>query len=62
MIPLRIEDTSMEIYARIARAEAHKYDCSIDIDFSDSNRNISLRGDKSNVPYIMEEVKNIFMS
>jgi len=61
MIPVRIEDTSMEIYARIARAEAQKFDCSIDIDFSDTNRNISLVGDKSNVPHIMEEVKNIFM-
>lgn len=61
MIPVKVEDTSMEIYARIARSEAYKYDCSIDIDFSEDNRNISLVGDKSNVPYIMEQVKNIFI-
>lgn len=60
-IPLNLEDTSLEVFARIARSEAHKYDCSVDIDYSGSNRNIRLNGDRSCAPYIMEELKNIFI-
>ncbi|MGE0086238.1 MAG: hypothetical protein AB7S75_17660 [Desulfococcaceae bacterium] len=60
-IPVRIEDTSLEVFARIARSEAHKYDCSMDIDYSGTNRNIRMRGDCACGPHIMEELKNIFI-
>jgi len=59
-IPLNLEDTSMEVFARIARSEARKYDCSMDIDYSGTNRNIRLHGDSAYAPQIMENLKNIF--
>ncbi len=60
-IPLNLEDTSMEIFARIARQEAHKYDCSMDIDYTGTNRNIRMRGDCACTPQILENLKNIFI-
>lgn len=58
-IPLRIEDTSLEVYARIARAEAAKYNCSMNIDYSGNRREISLTGDNACAHHILEDVKNI---
>lgn len=59
-IPLVMEDTSMEIFARIAKSEARKFDCSVDIDYSGNNRLVSLSGDSTCAPHILEGVKNIF--
>jgi len=60
VVNVNIEDTSMEILARIARVEARKYDCSLEINFSDQNREVNLVGDDTYVPYILEDVQKMF--
>ncbi len=59
-IPISIESTNSEIWARIAKAEARKYDCSVNIDFSNGNRTVQFIGDQAYVPHILAEVRNIF--
>ncbi|MEE4357368.1 MAG: hypothetical protein V2I97_12955 [Desulfococcaceae bacterium] len=63
-IPIIMEDTSMEILARIAKSEAGKYNCSMHIDYSGTNRNITFAGDMTGntecAGKILESVKNIF--
>jgi hypothetical protein len=54
------EDTNAEILARIVKAASRKYDCSMEIDFSDGNRVTRFVGDESLKPYIAEEVRSIF--
>lgn len=59
-IPINIESTNSEIWARIVKAEARKYDCSVNIDFSDGNRKVEFVGDQTYMPHILEEVHNLF--
>ena len=44
-IPVRIENANAEIFARIMKSTASKYDCSVDIDFADGNRIVDFVGD-----------------
>ena len=55
-MPIKInrEETNLEILARIAKATARKYDCSMTIDFNNGNRRIEFSGD----PAIKEKIAN----
>jgi hypothetical protein len=65
-IPLdgvNIEDTTIEIYARIVKAKGKQYECSVDIDFEDGKRVCTFSNeDQEYVPHIMEEVKDMFIN
>jgi hypothetical protein len=60
MIPIKIEDTNIEILARIAKAASHKFNCSMDIDFNNGNRKVEFVGDEFYKPLIADEVLDIF--
>ena len=60
MIPVKIEDTNIEVLARIVKAASRKYDCSMDIDFQNGNRKVDFIGDETYKPFIAEEVECIF--
>ncbi len=57
-IDVKVDDTSLEIYAKIFKATANKYDCSVNIDFQNGNRMAEFVGDKTCEPHIAEEVQN----
>ena len=59
-IPIAKEETNKEIWARIIKATARKFDCNMIIDFSDGNRKVEFVGDEACKPQIMEELKEIF--
>jgi len=54
------EDTNTEVLARIVKAESRKYDCSMEIDFSNGNRITKFVGDETLKPHIADEVRKIF--
>ena len=58
--PINHEETNLEVLARIAKAAARKFDCSLDIDFSDGNRHIEFIGDETNKNLIAAEIEHIF--
>ena len=60
MIPIKMEDTNIEVLARIAKAASHKFDCSMNIDFKNGNRIVEFIGDEFYKPLIAEEVLDIF--
>ena len=60
MIPVKIEDTNIEVLARIVKAASRKFDCSMDIDFQNGNRKAEFIGDEIYKPLIAEEVECIF--
>jgi hypothetical protein len=60
IIPINQEETNLEILARIAKATARKFDCSLDIDFSEGNRHIEFIGDENNKNLIAAEIEHIF--
>jgi ribosomal protein S17E len=55
-MPIKInrEETNLEILARIAKATAQKYDCSMTIDFQNGNRRIEFSGN----PAAKEKIAN----
>ncbi len=59
-IKLQIEDATMEVFARIVKAEANKYDCSMDIDFQEGRRKTRFIGEPAYAQHILQDVKNIF--
>ncbi len=59
-IPINHEETSIEILARIAKAAARKFDCSLHIDFSGGNRRIEFIGDETNKALIAAEIEYLF--
>jgi hypothetical protein len=59
-IPITIESANSEIWARIVKAEARKYDCDVNIDFSKGNRKAEFIGDKTYMTHILEDVRQIF--
>ena len=61
-IPVRIENANAEIIARIMKSTASKYDCSMDIDFTDGNRIVDFVGDSSLKPYIIDDVVQYFQN
>ena len=60
MIPVKIEDTNIEVLAMIVKAASLKYDCSMDIDFKNGNRKADFIGDEIFKPFIADEVESIF--
>ena len=60
MIPVKIEDTNIEVLAMIVKATSLKYDCSMDIDFQNGNRKVEFIGDEIFKPFIADEVESIF--
>jgi hypothetical protein len=60
MIPVKIEDTNIEVLAMIVKAASQKYDCSMDIDFQNGNRKAEFIGDEIFKPFIADEVESIF--
>ncbi len=59
-IPINHEETNLEILARIAKAAARKFDCSLHIDFSDGNRRIEFIGDETSKALIAAEMEYLF--
>ena len=61
-MPIKItcEETNLEILARIAKATARKYDCSMTIDFQDGNRRIEFSGDPSSKEKIVHTLATYF--
>jgi hypothetical protein len=59
-IPIKFEDTNLEVLARIVKAASRKFDCSMKIDFKNGKRRVEFIGDDIYKPFILEEVKEIF--
>ena len=59
-IPINHEETNLEVLARIAKAAARKFDCSLDIDFNNGNRRIEFIGDEANKKLIAAEMEYLF--
>lgn len=61
-MPIKItrEETNLEILARIAKATARQYDCSMTIDFHDGNRRIEFSGDPSSKEKIAHTLATYF--
>ena len=60
IIPVKIEETNMEVLARIVKATSRKFDCSMNIDFQNGNRKVQFIGDEILKPLIEEDVEFIF--
>ena len=54
------EETNLEILARIAKAAARKYDCTLTIDFHNGNRRIAFAGDSAAKQKIADTVEGYF--
>jgi hypothetical protein len=59
-IPVKFEDTNIEVLAMIVKAASRKYECSMDIDFQNGNRKAEFVGDEIFKPFIAEEIESIF--
>jgi hypothetical protein len=59
-IPIRFEDTNIEVLARIVKAASRKFNCSMEIDFANGNRKVEFVGDDFYKPLIVDEVEEIF--
>ena len=62
MVPIQIEDANLEIMARIVKAASRKYNCNVEIDFSNGVRKVVFTGDEEMKAYIAGEVLDIFES
>ena len=60
-VKINQEETNLEVLARITKATARKYDCSLDIDFQDGKRRIEFIGDQERKAQIASTVENYFM-
>ena len=59
-IPIKFEDTNREIMARIAKATSRKYNCDVEIDFSNGVRKVVFSGDEAMRVHIADEVLAYF--
>jgi len=62
MVPIQFEDANLEIIARIAKATSRKYNCDMEIDFSNGFRRVVFMGDEEMKTHIAGEVLDIFNS
>jgi hypothetical protein len=62
MVRIQFEDTNLEVMARIVKAASRKYNCDVEIDFSNGIRKVVFIGDEEMKPYIAGEVLDIFES
>ncbi len=60
VIPVRFEDASKEILARIVKAASKKFNCTMRIDFKNGRRTAEFIGDDVYKPFIADEVEDIF--
>ncbi|MCP4106124.1 MAG: hypothetical protein GY749_11385 [Desulfobacteraceae bacterium] len=60
-IPVNIKEANTEVFARIVKAAANKYDCSVSIDFSNGRRSVEFIGDEALKSHIVEEALGIFV-
>lgn len=59
-IKINREETNLEVLARIAKATARKYDCSMSIDFQNGKRQIEFIGDNECKARIAHAVEDYF--
>ncbi|MGD9330055.1 MAG: hypothetical protein PVJ53_02020 [Desulfobacterales bacterium] len=59
-VKINCEETNLEILARIAKAAARKYDCSLTIDFQNGERRIEFIGSSKCKAQIADTVENYF--
>ena len=59
-VKINREETNLEILARIAKAAARKYDCTLTIDFRDGNRRIAFCGDSTAKQKIADTLETYF--
>ena len=59
-IDIYTENTNSEVLARIVKAASNKYNCSMEIDYSEGRRISKFIGDQSLKPHIAKEVHEIF--
>mgnify|MGYP001819693773 FL=1 len=59
-IKINREETNLEVLARIAKATARKYDCSMSIDFQNGKRQIEFIGNNEYKAKIANTVENYF--
>jgi len=59
-IKISQEETNLEVLARIAKATARKYDCSMRIDFKNGKRQIEFIGDNECKAKIANAVEDYF--
>lgn len=59
-IKINQEETNLEVLARIAKATARKYDCSMRIDFTNGKRQIEFIGDNECKAKIATAVEDYF--
>lgn len=59
-IKINREETNLEVLARIAKAAASQYDCSLRIDFQDGKRRIEFVGDDACKCRIADRVRRCF--
>jgi len=59
-IKINHEETNLEILARIAKATAQKFDCSMTIDFQNGNRRIEFTGDPASKEKIANTLATYF--
>ena len=62
MVRIQFEDTNLEVMARIVKAASRKYNCDVEIDFSNGARKVVFTGDEEMKAYISGEVLDIFES
>jgi len=60
MVPINIEDANLEIMARIVKAASRKYNCDVEIDFSNGVRKVVFTGDDETKAAIAGEVLDMF--
>jgi hypothetical protein len=60
IVPVKTENTNIEVLAIIVKATSQKYNCSMDIDFQNGNRKAEFIGDEIFKPVIEEEIECIF--
>lgn len=62
VVPIQFEDTNLEVMARIVKAASRKYNCNVEIDFSNGARKVVFTGDEEMKGYISAEILDIFES
>ncbi|MCP4689047.1 MAG: hypothetical protein GY859_13415 [Desulfobacterales bacterium] len=60
IIPIIKKNANAEVVARILKATSHKYDCTMEIDFSEGERKIEFVGHDDCKQLIIEDVRGIF--
>ncbi len=59
-VRLFIRDATVEVFARIVKAEAAKYGCDMRVEYDEGENFVRFLGDTECVPHIVEDVKKIF--